>query len=180
MMTRNSRRDFLKTASSAVLLPQMLARATELRCDVAVIGGGTGGFAAALAALRHGMRVVLTEETDWIGGQLTAQAVPPDEHPWIEEFGCTRAYRDYRNAVRAFYRRHYPLTEAARGRAHLNPGDGGVSRLTHEPRVSLAVLEESFAPYVSSGQLTLLLRHKPTAADVSGDRIRAVTAGGRV
>ncbi|HZT31884.1 MAG TPA: FAD-dependent oxidoreductase [Bryobacteraceae bacterium] len=168
------RREFLG------LLPAALARAKELSCDVAVIGASTGGCAAALAALRNGLRVVLTEETDWIGGQLTSQAVPPDEHPWIESFGCTRAYRDYRNAVRAFYRRHYPLTEAARGRAHLNPGDGGVSRLTHEPRVSLAVLEESFAPYVSSGQLTLLLRHKPTAADVSGDRIRAVTAGGRV
>ena len=32
------------------------------------------------------MRVV-TEETDWIGGQLTAQAVPPDEHAWIESYG---------------------------------------------------------------------------------------------
>ena len=42
-------------------------------------------------ALRNGMRVVLTEETDWIGGQLTSQAVPPDEHPWIESFGRTRA-----------------------------------------------------------------------------------------
>ena len=31
--------------------------------DVAVIGGGTGGVAAALAACRRGMRVVLTEET---------------------------------------------------------------------------------------------------------------------
>ena len=35
---------------------------------------------------------LLTEETDWIGGQLTSQAVPPDEHPWIESFGCTAAY----------------------------------------------------------------------------------------
>ena len=50
------------------------------------------------------MRVVLTEETDWIGGQLTSQAVPPDEHPWIEKFGCTRRYREYRDAVRDYYR----------------------------------------------------------------------------
>ena len=65
------------------------AKSKELDCDVAVVGGGTGGFAAALAACRNGMRVILTEETDWIGGQLTAQGVPPDEHPWIELFGCT-------------------------------------------------------------------------------------------
>jgi hypothetical protein len=40
--------------------------------------------------------------------------VPPDEHPWIEQFGSTRAYRTYRTAVRDYYRRNYPLTEAAR------------------------------------------------------------------
>jgi NADPH-dependent 2,4-dienoyl-CoA reductase/sulfur reductase-like enzyme len=65
----------------------------ELEADVVIIGGGTGGVAAALAALRAGRTVVMTEETDWIGGQLTAQAVPPDEHPWIEQFGHTRACR---------------------------------------------------------------------------------------
>ena len=54
----------------------------EQRTEILVVGGGTGGVAAAL-----GCRVVLTEETDWIGGQLTSQAVPPDEHRWIESFG---------------------------------------------------------------------------------------------
>ena len=59
----------------------------ETETDILVVGGGLGGVAGALAALRLGRRVVLTEETDWIGGQLTTQAVPPDEHPWIEEMG---------------------------------------------------------------------------------------------
>src|SRR5690348_10593537 len=145
-----NRRSFLTTL---LAVPPALAAARELDCDVAVIGAGTGGFAAALAALRGGMRVVLTEETDWIGGQLTAQAVPPDEHPWIEEFGSTRSYREYRNAVRDYYRAHYPLTEAARARYNLNPGNGSVSRLTHEPRVSVAVLESLLAPYAANGQL---------------------------
>ncbi len=66
------------------------------------------------------MRVILTEETDWVGGQLTSQAVPPDEHRWIESFGGTRLYRDYRTAVRQYYRDHYPLTAAAR--AHISGG----------------------------------------------------------
>jgi NADPH-dependent 2,4-dienoyl-CoA reductase/sulfur reductase-like enzyme len=47
--------------------------AKELHADVAIIGGGIGGCAAALAAARAGHRVVLTEETDWIGGQLTSE-----------------------------------------------------------------------------------------------------------
>src|ERR1700722_13125988 len=97
------RRHFLQGSLFALGAARLWAKTSELNCDVLVVGGGTGGFAATLAACRLGMRVVLTEETDWIGGQLTAQAVPPDEHPWIEQFGCTRSYRDYRSAVRTYY-----------------------------------------------------------------------------
>ena len=142
--------------------------------DVAVIGGGTGGVAGALAALRAGARVLLSEETDWVGGQLTSQLVPPDEHPWIEYTVCTQLYREYRNSVRSYYHRHYPLTSEARAFPHLNPGNGSVSRITHEPRVSLLVLEAMLMPYISSGQLTLRLRHVPVAADAEGNTIRAV------
>lgn len=170
-----NRRHFIQSSALVLAASRAWARNRELSCDVLVVGGGTGGYAAALAACRAGMRVVLTEETDWVGGQLTAQAVPPDEHPWIEEFGCTRSYREYRNAVRAYYRDHYPLTEEARNTPNLNPGNGGVSRLTHEFRVSVAVLEAFLAPYLGNGQLSLLLRHVPVSAAVSGDRVDAVT-----
>jgi hypothetical protein len=170
-----NRRQFLQRSATLLPIPELFASARELKCDVAVIGGGVGGFAAALAALRNGMRVVLTEETGWIGGQLTAQAVPPDEHPWIEEFGCTRSYRTYREAVRDYYRRNFPLTESARTRAALNPGNGIVSRLTHEFRVSVAVLEAMLASYVSSGQLIVLLEHVPERATTDHDRVTSVS-----
>lgn len=164
------RRTFLLTCAGSAL-----AAGREFRCDVAIIGGGTGGVAAALAALRDGLRVVLTEETDWLGGQLTSQMVPPDEHPWVEQFGGTRLYREYRSRIRAYYRDHYPLTVEARGRWNLNPGDGSVSRITHEPHVSTAVLDAMLARYVSGGQLTILRDMVPVRADVTGDKIRAVT-----
>src|SRR5258708_25612611 len=98
----SSRRQFLLTASSVLAAPSMVF-ARELACDVAVIGGGVGGCAAALAAARNGMRVILTEETDWVGGQLTSQAVPPGEHARIEAFGATRPYREYRDRVPAYF-----------------------------------------------------------------------------
>ncbi|WP_135551713.1 FAD-dependent oxidoreductase [Paenibacillus cymbidii] len=147
----------------------------ERRADIAIIGGGTGGCAAALAAAESGKTVIMTEETDWIGGQLTSQAVPPDEHPWIEQFGCTRTYRQFRDGVRDYYRRLFPLTSEARSRAALNPGNGSVSRLCHEPRAALAVLQDMLAPYVYSGRLTILTRHRAVAASVDGDDIRSVT-----
>ena len=147
----------------------------ERQCDILIIGGGLGGVAAALAAANLGKTVILTEETDWIGGQLTAQAVPPDEHPWIESTGCTASYRRLRQGIRDYYRRNYPLTEAARHDMLLNPGNGTVSRLCHEPRVALAVLEEMLAPYRSRRQIEVLLRHRPIAAETDGDFVRAVT-----
>lgn len=146
----------------------------ELTADVVVIGGGMGGCAAALAATRMGLRVVLTEPTDWIGGQLTQQAVPPDENRWIESFGGTQSYRRFRELVREYYRRHYPLTSDAQMVANLDPGNGAVSRLCHEPRVALAVLDAMLAPAMSSGRLTLLLNTRPVGAAVDNDRIHSV------
>ncbi|WP_165232282.1 FAD-dependent oxidoreductase [Aquisphaera insulae] len=151
----------------------------EIAADLVVIGGGLGGCAAAIAAAESGLTVVLTETTDWIGGQLTAQAVPPDEHPWIEQFGSNARYRDLRDGIRAYYRRHYPLTAAARADRHLNPGGGGVSRLCHEPRIALAVLSEMIAPFASGGKLLVLLEHDPIRAEVQGDRVRAVVVRDR-
>jgi hypothetical protein len=163
--------------------PEIITRKTgtpsknkELKAGLVVAGGGLGGCAAALAALRNGLTVVLTEETDWIGGQLTSQGVPPDEHEWIETHGATSTFRELRNKIREYYRNNYPLTEAARSNPLLNPGDGSVSRLCHEPRVALAVLTGMLAPYQSSGKLTLLTETRITGADVTGDMISSLKA----
>jgi len=182
------RRDFLQmvpAGAGAMLFSEPLFASSvtygpsDRKIDLAVIGGGLGGCAAALAALRNGLSVVMTEETDWIGGQLTAQAVPPDEHGAIESYGSTATYRSLRSSIRDFYRRHYPLTEAARNKEHLNPGNGSVSRLCHEPRVALAVLQAMLAPFVSNGQLTILREHVPVAAEMAGDDVQSVRVASR-
>ena len=147
----------------------------HLHADIVVIGGSTGGVAAALASAKAGKRVILTEETDWIGGQLTSQAVPPDEHPWIEQFGCTASYREFRDRVREYYKQHFPVLPAARSNVHFNPGNSLVSNIAHEPRAALAVLRDMIAPYVHNGYLTLLEKVIPVDADTDGDQINTVT-----
>lgn len=174
---RFSRRQFCSALALAPLTGYARGAVTEneIDRDVVIIGGGLGGCSAALAALRNGLRVVMTEATDWIGGQLTSQGVPPDEHRWIETTGASRTYRELRERIRDFYRKHYPLTDAARQNPALNPGNGNVSRLCAEPRVSLAVLEAWLEPFEVSGQLLVLREHVPTAADVDHDRVLSVT-----
>jgi len=142
-----------------------------IEADIAIIGGGLGACAAALASARLGRRVVLTEETGWIGGQLTNQAVPPDEHPWIEEYGATASYRALRDGIREYYRRHLPLTPAARADRQLNPGNGWVSKLCHDPRIALAVLYEMMAPHRVSGCLRVLRPYRLRETWTHGDRI---------
>ena len=147
----------------------------ELEADVIVLGGGTGGFAAAIAAARIGKSVIVSEETDWIGGQLTSQAVPPDEHPWIEGFGCTQSYRRFREDVRVSFRDHFPLRGEALAAPTFRPGGALVSRVPCPPEVALKVLQQLLLPYRINGRIITLLECKPVAAEVEGDRVSSVT-----
>ncbi|BCW96708.1 MAG: FAD-dependent oxidoreductase [Fimbriimonadales bacterium] len=144
------------------------------RAHVLIVGGGVGGCAAAMACASLGVKTVLAADPDeWLGGQLTAQAVPPDEHRWIEQQGCTRRYRLFRDSVRDYYRRYYPLTESARAEPYLNPGGGWVSGLCHEPRVAHEVLQAMLAYPQMRGDLWVMQMF-PVAVDADGDRIRGV------
>jgi hypothetical protein len=62
--------------AASLLSSEATAVSTEhLDCDVAVIGGGSGGFGAALAAARLGLDVVLVERADCLGGNSTRGGV---------------------------------------------------------------------------------------------------------
>ena len=47
----------------------------KLTADVLVVGGGTGGTAAAIQAARHGAKTLLVSEFSWLGGMLTSAGV---------------------------------------------------------------------------------------------------------
>jgi hypothetical protein len=151
------------------------AEAGEAVCEILVVGGGMGGASAALAAARSGRRVLLVEETDWLGGQMTSQGVSAlDEHRWIESFGGTRSYMELRGRIRDLYRALPTLRPEARATPQLNPGGGWVSRLCFEPAVGGAALGEMMAPEIQAGRLRVLLRTKAVAAETRGDRVESV------
>lgn len=147
---------------------------TGLKVETAVVGGGLGGCAAAIASAAAGQKTLLISDSAWLGGQLTAQAVPPDEHPWMERFGRTKRYAALRQGIRDIYRAHYPLTPSARRARHLNPGQGQVSGLCHEPAPAQAALQALMLPLVSNGTLTVLTCMRPGRMTVDGDRVRSL------
>lgn len=143
--------------------------------DVIVAGGSLGGVRAAISAAKYGMKTLLVEETDWIGGQLTSQAVPPDEHRWIETQGATESYLAYREKVRAFYRNEENATEEIRNAERFCPGGSWVSRVAHSPALAHRLLFEELEPYLRSGRIELWLRAAVCSAETKGDRVTGVT-----
>ena len=145
-----------------------------INAQVIVCGASLGGTLAAYSAAREGKRVVLLEKTAWIGGQLTSQAVPPDEHPWIEKQGCTRSYREYRNRVRDFYRNLDGFSEDIKKEEWFCPAFSEVSFLAHPPKLAHTLLCEMLKPYIDSGLLTVFVGAELKECDVEDDEIKGV------
>lgn len=143
--------------------------------DVIVVGGSLGGVRAAISAASCGKQVLLTEETDWVGGQLTSQAVPPDEHRWIETQGATASYRAYRERVRAFYRVEDDATEEIRTAKCFCPGGSWVSRVAHSPALAHRLLTDELEPFLRTGKITLLTETVAISAGTDKDRVTGVT-----
>lgn len=144
-----------------------------------IVGGGTGGVAAALALWEKGLTVILTEETDWLGGQFTSQCVPPDEHPWIEQFGSTRRYRQLRERARSVFRSdHHGSLTARADSTTINPGGGWVSRLTAPPECFHKAISHWFESLPPSGRASapnrVFLHTVPIECSVQEARVDAV------
>lgn len=142
--------------------------------DIVVCGASLGGTIAAYAAAKQGKKVVLLEESDRVGGQLTSQAVPPDEHKWIETQGCTASYRAYRNAVRDSYRADPSYSDDVKRLDAFCPADSEVSYVSHPPRLARKILEQMLAPYLESGLLTVYTGAKFVGCQ-TGDKVHSVT-----
>ena len=146
--------------------------------DIAVIGASLGGVLAAWRAAQAGRHVLLVAQHAWLGGQMTAQAVPPDEHALVELGGASRSYLAFRNDIRAHHRQQPGFLDRSTFTEGTNPGDGWVSRLCFEPVLAARWLERLLAPQRSAGRLRVLRLAAPVAARRDGARIHSVMLRG--
>jgi FAD dependent oxidoreductase len=166
-----------KPASSAVVRVVPPEHPPSESCDVLVVGGSTGGTSAALAAAQAGMHVCLTEETSWLGGQMTSQGVSEfDENQYIETAGGTASYYELRNSIRQHYLGGFPLSSRGRAQHYFNPGNCWVSALCFEAPVALQVLDSMLNPFEQKGLLRVFLRTKAASVQMNGSRIESVLA----
>lgn len=137
-----------------------------------VVGGSLGGIMAAYALSKQGIHTALIERTKWIGGQLTSQGVPSDEHDFIEFTGATQTYRDFREHIRSYYRNHPDIIDALKQKKIFNPGNGWVSKNAADPRLSLRLLNELLDPFVKEGMLDIYTEAYALGAYKEADTIK--------
>lgn len=146
-------------------------------CDIVIAGGGMGGIGAAIRAAKHDLKVCVTEETGWIGGQMTAQAVSaPDENRFVETSGATRIYQELRNAIREHYQRCPGASEQSAHDDRLNPGNCWVSWLSFEPQLGLSKLDDVIAKHTAQSSLKFFRRTKVVEVRLQGGRAKALLA----
>lgn len=139
-----------------------------------VVGGSLGGIMAAYALSKEGIKTALIEQYSWIGGQLTSQGVPSDEHDFIETTGATETYRAFREQTRAYYRNHPDIIDELKDKKIFNPGNGWVSKNASDPRLSLKLLNDLLKPYTDSGILDIYLDTKTLGADKMDDVVTQI------
>ncbi len=167
-----------------------------LRCELAVIGGGSGGFGAALAAARLGVDVVLVERGDQLGGNSVRGGV----NVWEPVIGATsfpfelyqrlkrqtntvgiysmgrhqstfdparEAYRYPGGETVIDSKRNYLDTLKRHGLAHAN-----LHGVVFEPE---AMSDAMLALLKETGRCRVLLRTKFKDVTMSGGRVHSVT-----
>ncbi len=98
-------------------------------CEMLIVGGGLAGAAAAYEGLLAGRSVCLTEITDWVGGQISAQGTSALDERTTQraKLFFPRGYLELRQRIEAKY-------------GELNPGDCWVSASCFLPKDAHQVL----------------------------------------
>ena len=145
-----------------------------VECEILVIGGGLAGSAAAYEGLLAGKTVCLTEITDWVGGQISAQGTSALDERTTQRalLFYPRGYLELRRRMQEFY-------------GEINPGDCWVSQSCFLPYDAHTVLMEQLEEAAKEGKGTLKwfpstvikeLETKTVEGSGTGEQITSATA----
>ncbi|MEN9519835.1 MAG: hypothetical protein RLZZ381_2423 [Cyanobacteriota bacterium] len=124
--------------ASAPTSPPTIER-TE-KCELLVVGGGLSGVAASYEALLAGKTVCMTEITDWVGGQISAQGTSALDERTTQrsKLFFPRGYLELRQRIEEYY-------------GKLNPGDCWVSESCFLPKDANQVMWEQLKDAEAKG-----------------------------
>ena len=113
-------------------------------CELLVIGGGLSGVAASYEALLAGKTVCMTEITDWVGGQISAQGTSALDERTTQRSRLffPQGYLKFRENIAKYYNQ-------------LNPGDCWVSVSCFLPKDAHQVMWSQLKAAEEQGEGTL-------------------------
>ena len=113
-------------------------------CELLVIGGGLSGVAASYEALLAGKTVCMTEITDWVGGQISAQGTSALDERTTQRSRLffPKGYLEFRERIAEYY-------------DELNPGDCWVSESCFLPKDAHQVMWKQLKDAEKKGKGTL-------------------------
>lgn len=162
-LIKNNMKKMLLTAFFAVLI---IFNVVAKDYDVVIAGGGTGGFSAAVQAARMGCNVLLLEETDWLGGQMSAAGVATMDEGTvgIRNHGI---YQEFYHKADDYYKK---LGKTV-GTCYWNSESCAV-----EPAVGQALIYDMIKEVnkAGKGQIDVMLYAKVAAVFKEGEKITAV------
>ncbi|RAM52864.1 MAG: FAD-dependent oxidoreductase [Hapalosiphonaceae cyanobacterium JJU2] len=128
-------------APNAVIAAPPRTPDKTVNCDILVVGGGLSGVATAYEGLLAGRTVCLTEITDWLGGQISAQGTSAlDERPTQRaKLYYSRGYLELRKRIERKY-------------GKLNPGDCWVSDSCFLPKDGHEILSSMLKDAAKQGK----------------------------
>ncbi len=139
-----------------------------IACDILVVGGGTAGVAAAYEALRAGRTVCLTEITDWVGGQVSAQGTSALDEKTTQRLQLffPQGYQEFRQRIRQRYSHSQ------------TPGNCWVSAVCFLPRDGHDIVQAMLREAAQQGHGTLKFFPNTVVKDlqIEGGQIQTVRA----
>ncbi|WP_024544577.1 FAD-dependent oxidoreductase [Picosynechococcus sp. NKBG15041c] len=129
----------------------------SLQTKVLVVGGGTGGTAAALQCARNGVATILVSEFPWLGGMLTAAGVAAPDGNELQA---------WQTGLWGAFLRELQWRHQQDGLDH-----SWVSMFTFDPRIGAQI----FADWVKAEKnLTWIAGQVPLEVKRQGDRLTGV------
>ena len=147
--------------------PPTIDRTVE--CELLVVGGGLSGVAASYEALLAGKTVCMTEITDWVGGQISAQGTSALDERTTQrsKLFFPRGYLEFRERISKFYNQ-------------LNPGDCWVSESCFLPKDAHKVMWEQLKDAEERGKGKLHWFPATVVKDLSIETIEGEGTGKQI
>lgn len=138
-------------------------------CELLVIGGGLSGVAASYEALLAGKTVCMTEITDWVGGQISAQGTSALDERTTQRSRLffPRGYLEFRERIAEYY-------------GQLNPGDCWVSVSCFLPKDANEVMLEQLEDAEKKGKGTLKWFPATVVKDLEIEEVAAKGTGKQI